>query len=176
MIFKETELAGAFVIELESFSDDRGFFARAWCAREFKEQGLAAFTAQANISFNHTKGTLRGMHYQVAPYEEVKLVRCISGALYDVIIDIRKDSPTCGQHFGVELSAENRKMLYVPAGFAHGFQTLQDNTEAFYQVSEFYTPSAEHGVRYNDPDMGIDWPCEVSVISEKDANWPDYKG
>jgi len=174
MIFTETRLAGTYVIELEKFTDDRGFFSRAWCAREFEEQGLAEFTAQANLSFNHKKGTLRGMHYQVAPFEEVKLVRCIRGALFDVIIDIRKDSPTKGQHFGIELSADNRKMLYVPAGFAHGFQTLEDNTEAFYQVSEFYTPTAEHGIRYNDSDMGIEWPFEVSTISDKDATWPDY--
>lgn len=174
MKFVETSLPGAYTIELEKFSDDRGFFARGWCAHEFENHGLASFTAQANISFNYKKGTLRGMHYQVAPYEEVKLVRCISGSLYDVIIDIRKESPTYGKHFGVELSAKNRLMLYVPAGFAHGFQTLEDNTEAFYQVSEFYTPSAEHGIRYDDSKFEIQWPCRLSNISEKDASWSDF--
>ncbi|MBV1906178.1 MAG: dTDP-4-dehydrorhamnose 3,5-epimerase [Pseudomonadales bacterium] len=174
MKFLKTELADVYTIELEKFTDDRGFFARGWCAKEFEDQGLASFTAQVNVSYNELKGTLRGMHYQVAPFEEVKLVRCISGALYDVIIDIRKNSPTYGKHAGFELSAENRKMLYVPTGFAHGFQTLEDNTEALYQVSEFYTPSAELGIRYNDPMFKIKWPCPVSKISEKDAGWPDY--
>ena len=176
MKFNSTPLEGAYTIELEPFSDERGFFARGWCAREFEEAGLVGITAQLNVSYNERKGTLRGMHYQVAPYEEVKLVRCVSGALFDVIIDIRPDSPTYRQHYGVELSARNRTMLYVPEGFAHGFQTLEDQTEAIYQVSEFYTPTAELGVRYNDAQFAIEWPVELSNISDKDAAWPDFRG
>lgn len=174
MKFVETPLVDAFVIELETMHDDRGFFARGWCSREFEAHGLEAKIVQANVSFNKTAGTLRGMHYQVAPYEEMKLVRCTSGAFYDVIIDLRPDSASFGRWFGAELTAENRKMLYVPPGFAHGYQTLQDGTEAFYQVSEFYAPGAEQGIRYNDPRFAIEWPRDVQVISEKDANWPDY--
>ncbi|MGI9284738.1 MAG: dTDP-4-dehydrorhamnose 3,5-epimerase [Pseudomonadales bacterium] len=174
MKFTKTPLAGAFVIELELIEDERGFFARGWCSREFEQLGLASNIVQANVSFNHKAGTLRGMHYQVAPYEETKLVRCTTGAFYDVILDLRASSATFGQWFGVELSAENRKMLYVPAGFGHGYQTLQDGTEACYQVSEFYAPGAEQGIRYNDPRFAIEWPLVVKVISEKDANWPDY--
>ena len=176
MKFTETPLADAFVIELEPMTDERGFFARGWCSREFEEHGLAANIVQANVSFNHSAGTLRGMHYQVAPHEESKLVRCTSGALFDVIIDLRADSATFGQWFGVELSAANRHMLYVPHGFAHGYQTLTDGTEAFYQVSEFYAPGAEQGIRYNDARFAIEWPLIVKVISEKDASWPDYSG
>ncbi len=174
MKFTETALADAFVIELEPMQDSRGFFARGWCSREFEQHGLAANIVQANVSFNHSAGTLRGMHYQVAPYEETKIVRCTSGALYDVIVDLRPDSATFGQWYGVELSAENRKMLYVPHGFAHGYQTLADSTEAFYQVSEFYAPGAEQGIRYDDTRFAIEWPLAVQVISEKDASWADY--
>lgn len=174
MIFRETPLAGAYLVELDERADERGFFARAWCARELEAQGLSSYVAQINLSLNHHQGTLRGMHYQVAPHEEVKLVRCIRGALYDVIIDLRAGSATHGEWFGAELSADNRRMLYVPAGFAHGFQTLTDGTEALYQVSEFYTPGAERGVRYDDPAFAIRWPLPVTTISEKDANWPDY--
>lgn len=176
MKFTETPLADAYVIELEPMTDERGFFARGWCSREFAQHGLAANIVQANVSFNHSAGTLRGMHYQVAPHEETKLVRCTSGALYDVIIDMRPASTTFGQWHGVELSAENRKMLYVPHGFAHGYQTLADGTEAFYQVSEFYAPGAEQGIRYNDPRFAIAWPLAAQLISDKDANWPDYSG
>lgn len=176
MKFTETPLADAYVIGLEPMTDERGFFARGWCSREFEEHGLAANIVQANVSFNHSAGTLRGMHYQVAPHEESKLVRCTSGALFDVIIDLRADSATFGQWFGVELSAANRQMLYVPHGFAHGYQTLTDGTEAFYQVSEFYAPGAEQGIRYNDARFAIEWPLAVTVISEKDASWPDYSG
>ena len=174
MIFKETKLKDAYLIEIEKLEDRRGFFARAWCQREFEAHGLVSRIVQANISYNRKKGTLRGLHYQVAPYAETKLVRCTRGAIYDVIIDLRPDSPTYMQWLGVELTAENYKMLYVPEGFAHGFQTLADETEVTYQVSQFYTPGAEGGVRYNDPAFGIEWPLAVQVISDKDQNWPDY--
>jgi dTDP-4-dehydrorhamnose 3,5-epimerase len=175
MIFTETQLKGAVIIELERREDERGFFARAWCQKEFEANGLVSRLVQANVSFNKKKDTLRGMHYQVAPFEEVKLVRCSRGAIYDVIIDLRPHSPTYKQWLPVELTAENRKMLYVPAGFAHGFQTLEDGTEIFYQVSQFYSPRHERGVRWNDPAFGICWPeTGTRVISAKDRNWPDY--
>ena len=174
MIFTETKLPGAYLIDIEKRADQRGFFARGWCQKEFEAHDLIPRVVQTNISLSKRKGTLRGMHYQVAPYAEAKLVRCTRGALYDVIIDLRPDSPTYMQWLGVELSAENYKMLYVPEGFAHGFQTLVDNTEVTYQVSQFYTPEAEGGVRYNDPAFGIEWPLEVQVISDKDQSWPDY--
>jgi len=175
MIFKELNLKGTFIIELEKRIDERGFFARTWCRKEFEAYGLVKEMVQANVSFNRKKGTLRGMHYQVAPYEEVKLVRCTRGAIYDVVIDLRLDSPTYKQWVGVELTSENYKMIYVPENFAHGFITLQDNTEVTYLVSEFYSPGSERGIRYNDPAFGIKWPIPVSVISEKDKNWQDYK-
>jgi dTDP-4-dehydrorhamnose 3,5-epimerase len=174
MIFTETKLPGAYLIDVEKREDHRGFFARAWCQREFEEHHLVPRVVQANISFNKQKGTLRGMHYQLAPYAETKLVRCVRGALYDVIIDLRPDSSTYMQWLGVELTAEDYKMLFVPEGFAHGFQTLVDNTEATYQVSQFYTPGAEGGVRYDDPAFGIEWPIDVQVISDKDRSWPNY--
>lgn len=175
MIFHKTELRGAFVIDLEKIEDERGFFARAWCMKEFEAQGLTARTVQCNISFNKTRGTTRGMHYQIAPYEEAKLVRCMAGSIYDVIIDLRSGSETYRRWFGVELTAANRRMLFVPEGFAHGFQTLEDNTEVFYHVSEFYTPKAEQGLRWNDLAFGIEWPMmEGLTISDKDRNWPDY--
>jgi dTDP-4-dehydrorhamnose 3,5-epimerase len=175
MNFTETELAGAFLVDLERREDDRGFFARAWCAHEFADQGLSTLLVQCNISFNRLQGTLRGMHYQSPPHAEVKLVRCTRGAIYDVIIDLRPGSPTHKRWLGVELTAENGRMLYVPEGFAHGYQTLVDDTETFYQVSEFYTPSAEGGVRWDDPSFAIEWPLTVSAISDKDASWPDYE-
>jgi dTDP-4-dehydrorhamnose 3,5-epimerase len=174
MRFQETPLSGAYLIELEPVGDPRGFFARAWCAREFSEQGLDPGTVQCNLSFNHQRGTLRGMHYQIPPHAETKLVRCIRGSIYDVIIDLRPESPTYTHWFGAELSADNRSMLYIPKGFAHGYQTMEDNTEVFYQVSEFYRPGSEGGVRWNDPRFGIEWPLEVSVISAKDQALPDY--
>lgn len=174
MIFTETTLQGAYVIALEEFRDDRGFFARAWCQNEFKQHGLDLQIVQANLSYNKRKGTLRGMHYQVPPHEEAKLVRCIRGAIYDVIIDLRPESSTYKHWTSIELTADNRHILYVPEGFAHGFQTLADQTEVFYQVSQFYTPGAEKGARYNDPVFGISWPLKVSVISEKDVGWQDY--
>jgi dTDP-4-dehydrorhamnose 3,5-epimerase len=174
MIFTETKLPGAYMIDVEKREDHRGFFARAWCQREFEAHLLVPRVVQANISFNKQKGTLRGMHYQLAPHAETKLVRCVRGALYDVIIDLRSDSSTYMQWLGVELTAENYRMLFVPEGFAHGFQTLVDNTEATYQVSQFYTPGAEGGVRYDDPAFGIEWPIDVQVISDKDRSWPNY--
>lgn len=174
MKFVETNLEGAVIVELDKHEDDRGFFARQWCQKEFEAAGLIPTVVQANISSNKLKGTLRGMHFQQIPYEETKLIRCTRGALFDVIIDLRAESSTYLEWFGVKLTEENYKMLYVPKGCAHGFQTLVANTEAFYMVSEFYTPSAEGGVRYNDPLFRIDWPLSVSAISDKDLNWPDY--
>jgi dTDP-4-dehydrorhamnose 3,5-epimerase len=174
MRFTPTELAGAYVIDIEPRADDRGFFARTWCQNEFAQHGLVATIAQANMSYNHKRGTLRGMHFQRAPHAEVKIIRCTRGALYDVIIDLRPESPSYKRWIGVELSAANYRMLYVPEGFGHGFQTLEDDTEVAYNVSQFYTPGAEGGVRYNDPAFGIEWPLPVSVISEKDAAWPDF--
>ncbi len=176
MIFKETKLSRAYIIEIERLEDSRGFFARAWCEKEFEAHGLNSRLVQANVSYNKRKGTLRGMHYQVEPDEEAKLVRCTRGAIYDAIIDLRRESPTHRQWIGVELTGENHKMLYVPEGFAHGFTTLRDDTEATYQVSQFYAPGSERGVRFNDPAFGIEWPLDVQVISDKDANWPDYEG
>ena len=171
MIFNETPLKGAFVLEPEEKSDDRGLFARTFCRREFEAHGLNPTVAQCNLNYNHKAGTLRGMHFQLPPAAEVKLVRCTRGAGLDVIVDLREDSETYLQHFGIELSADNRKMLYVPELFAHGYQALEDSSEVAYQVSEFYTPGQEGGLRYNDPDLGIDWPQEVTVVSDKDANW-----
>ena len=175
MIFTPTKLADAYLIDLKQLTDDRGFFARAWCQQEFAAHQLTSQVVQCNVSFNPRKGTLRGMHYQAAPYAEAKLIRCTMGALYDVIIDLRPDSLTYLQWLGVELTASNRSMLYVPEGFAHGYLTLTDDTEAFYQVSQFYHPQAEGGVRWNDPVFGITWP-EVGqrIISTKDQHWPDY--
>jgi dTDP-4-dehydrorhamnose 3,5-epimerase len=171
MRFSETSLKGAYIIDIEEKPDHRGFFARTYCAEEFAVHGLKATVAQCNLSFNHHKGTLRGMHYQVAPACETKLVRCISGAIYDVIVDMRPQSPTYLQHIGVELSAQNRRALYVPEMFAHGYQALSDGAEVVYQVGEFYTPGYERGLRYDDPVLGIDWPIPVSEISAKDAAW-----
>ncbi|HEY9742003.1 MAG TPA: dTDP-4-dehydrorhamnose 3,5-epimerase [Coleofasciculaceae cyanobacterium] len=171
MIFTETKLKGAFIIDLENREDDRGFFARSFCAKEFEDHGLKPTVAQCNLSFNHKKGTLRGMHYQVPPAAETKLIRCTQGAIYDVIVDMRPESPTYLAHIGVELTAENRRALYVPELFAHGYQALTDGAEVGYQVGEFYTPGYERGLRYNDPILAIEWPTEVTVISEKDAAW-----
>ena len=174
MIFVETRLKGAFVIEPERLEDERGFFARTWCQREFEAYGLNPRLVQCNISFNKEAGTLRGMHYQAAPYEEAKLVRCTQGAIHDVIIDLRPESPTFKQHTAVVLTAQNRKMLYVPEGFAHGFLTLEDHTEVFYQMSEFYAPEYARGVRWNDPVFNIQWPTAVQVISDRDRNYSDF--
>lgn len=174
MQFRETVLPGACIIELDRLEDERGFFARVWCQKEFEDHGLVPKVVQANASFNNKAGTLRGMHYQAAPYQETKLVRCTRGTLYDVIVDLRPDSRTYKHWIGVELSANNHRMLYVPADFAHGFITLEDNTEVTYLVSESYTPGAERGLRWDDPQFGIEWPRPVEVISDKDARWPDY--
>jgi dTDP-4-dehydrorhamnose 3,5-epimerase len=171
MIFTETKLKGAYVIDLVKHEDERGFFARAWCADEFEKYGLNQRVVQCNISFNKKRGTLRGMHYQAAPYEEAKLVRCTRGALYDVIIDLRSDSPTFKEWFSVELTAQNHRALYVPEGLAHGFQTLVANTEVFYQMSEFFHPECARGVRWDDPAFGIVWPIRKPIISDKDAEF-----
>jgi dTDP-4-dehydrorhamnose 3,5-epimerase len=174
MIFIETELKGAFIVEIEKREDHRGFFARSWCRNEFENQGLTSGFVQSNVSFSSKKGTLRGMHYQVAPYEESKLVRCVRGAIYDVIIDLRPDSPTYKRWIGVELTSGNYRMLFVPEKFAHGFLTLEDDCEVTYQVSQFYAPGSERGIRWNDPLFRIQWPLEVQVISDKDKNCEDY--
>ena len=177
MRFTPTDLPDAVIIDLEPIEDARGFFARAWDERELAENGLETRIAQCNVSFNKRKGTLRGMHLQRPPYEEVKLIRCVRGSLFDVIIDVRPESASYKRWTGVELSAHNRRMLYVPRGFAHGFQTLEDDTETFYMVSEFYVPGAEEGLRWNDPAFGIEWPLgEPSEISDKDRDWPDFVG
>jgi len=174
MKFTETPLEGAFVVDVDLFADDRGFFCRAFCAREFEEVGLEHQLVQANLSQNKFAGTLRGMHYQVAPDDEAKLVRCIRGALFDQIVDLRPGSSTYLKSFGVELSAENRRAIYIPRGFAHGYQTLQNETEAFYQVTNFYAPGAEKGLRYDDPAIDLSWPMPINEISEKDKNWPSF--
>lgn len=175
MIFTETKLKGAFIIDLELREDNRGAFARTFCAKEFEAHGLKPTVAQCNLSYNYKAGTLRGMHYQIAPACETKLVRCTKGAIYDVIIDMRPDSPTYLQHIGVELTEENHRALYVPEMFAHGYQALTDGAEVAYQVGEFYTPGYERGLRYNDPVFGIEWPMPVTVISDKDAAWPLFE-
>lgn len=175
MIFNEISLKGAYLVEIERLEDDRGFFARAWCEEEFAAYNLKSKFVQSNISLTNKKGTVRGLHYQTAPRQEAKLIRCVRGAIFDVIIDLRPQSATYKQWVGVELAAENHKMLYVPEGFAQGFQTLADDTEVFYPVSEFYSPEFERGVRWNDPFFGIQWPeMEGVIVSEKDVSWPDF--
>ena len=172
MIFTETPLAGAFVIDVEPIGDARGFFARAFDAREFESRGMRPGVVQCNVSYNHVRGTLRGMHMQVPPATEPKLVRCTRGAIHDVIVDMRPGSPTYLHHFGVELTAENRRQLYVPDMFAHGYLTLTDGAEVAYNVGEYYTPGYERGLRHDDPALGIEWPVPVAVISDKDRAWP----
>ena len=174
MIFTETLLKGAYVIELQPNRDDRGFFSRVFCKNEFGALGLTTDVVQINNSMNVKRGTLRGMHYQLPPAAEVKVVRCIIGALHDVILDLRPDSPTFGQSFGVELTAENRKMIYIPRGFAHGIMTLEENTEAIYLANNYYSPNEERGIRHDDPKFNIQWPLEFVEISEKDRGWPDF--
>ena len=174
MIFSETPLRGAFVIDLEKHTDRRGYFARSWCQREFRERGLNPGLVQCNVSFNESAGTFRGMHYQVAPNREAKLVRCTAGSLYDVIVDLRADSPTFRRHFGVSLSRKNSRMLYIPEDFAHGFVTLEDATEVFYQMSAFYAPDCARGFRWNDPCFAIRLPIDIRVISERDGTYPDF--
>jgi dTDP-4-dehydrorhamnose 3,5-epimerase len=175
LIFAETMLPGAFVIEPEMHEDHRGFFARTFCRQEFEAHGLNPDVVQCNISFNRRKGSLRGMHFQASPYSEAKLVRCTAGSIYDVIIDLRPSSPAFKKHFGVELSARNRKMLYIPEEFAHGFQTLEDDTEVFYQMSQFYSAEHSRGVRWDDPAFGISWPPGERIIIERDRTYPDFR-
>jgi dTDP-4-dehydrorhamnose 3,5-epimerase len=174
MIFHPTPLLGAFTIELEKKGDERGFFARTFCVKEFEQYNIEHRIVQINNSFSAHKGTLRGLHYQLEPHAETKIVRCIRGALYDVILDLRKDSSTFGHWYGAELTAENRMMMVVPKGFAHAFLTLEDNTEAIYLVSEYYAPHAERGIRWNDPRFGISWPIQPTTVSDKDQKWPDF--
>jgi dTDP-4-dehydrorhamnose 3,5-epimerase len=171
MIFTETKLPGAYIIDVDRKEDSRGFFARAFCQHEFVEHGLQPVIAQANIAFNRRKGTLRGMHFQFPPAAETKLVRCTRGAILDIIVDLRPESPTYLEHVAVELSADNHRALYVPERFAHGYQVLEDVTETSYQVGEFYTPNTEGGLKYDDPALGLAWPLPVTEISEKDAAW-----
>lgn len=174
MIFTETKLKGAFVIDIKRISDERGFFGRSWCKNEMEEHGVNPNVVQSNISFNKKKGTLRGMHFQVHPHEETKLVRCTKGAVYDVIIDLRPKSKTYKQWFGVELTEENHRMIYVPEKFAHGYLTLEDNSEVNYLVTEFYSPGFEGGIRWNDPEFNIQWPEKIEVVSTKDQRFPDF--
>lgn len=174
MIFKETRLKGAYIIELEPLADERGFFARSFCQDEFDKHGLNTRIVQCNISYNKKRGTLRGMHYQVAPHEEAKLVTCVKGAIYDVIIDLRPNSPTYTQWLNVELSSRNYNMLYIPIGMAHGFQTLEDDTLVHYQMSEFYHPECARGVRWNDPAFGVEWPLRNPFLSKKDKGYLDF--
>ncbi|WP_413934957.1 dTDP-4-dehydrorhamnose 3,5-epimerase [Nitrospira sp. BLG_1] len=174
MIFTETTLKGAFVIDPEPTSDERGMFARVWCEKEFELHGLSPRWVQSSISVNRRKGTLRGMHYQAAPNQEVKLVRCTAGAIYDVIVDLRPTSPTYGQHVSLMLTADNHRSLYIPKQFAHGFLTLQDNSEISYHMSEFYAPTRARGIRWDDPLLRIEWPEPVVIVSEKDQLWPQF--
>lgn len=176
MRFIETPLKGAYVVELEKHGDDRGFFARAFCVEEFKKQGLNPTVLQANISGSTKKGTLRGLHYQVAPMAEVKFIRCIKGAVFDVLVDLRPESPTFKKWYGVELTPENQKAVYIPEGFAHGHQTLKFDSQIMYLVSQVYSPKHERGVRYDDPAIGVLWPLVPTVMSDKDKSWPDFKG
>lgn len=173
MIFTETKLKGAFIIAAERLVDERGFFALSWSQSKFAEKGLGRRLVESNISFNLKKGTLRGMHFQIAPFGQAKLVRCTMGAIYDVALDLRPESPTRYQWVAVELSAENRVTFFIPAGFAHGFQTLTDNTEVFYQMSETYHSEAGRGVRWDDPSFGIEWPSRPTIISTRDQQYPD---
>jgi dTDP-4-dehydrorhamnose 3,5-epimerase len=171
MIFTKTELEGAFIVDVSRLEDNRGFFARAFCQREFGEHGMKPIIAQANIAFNRVKGTVRGVHFQYPPAAETKLVRCTRGAILDIIVDLRPESPTYLQHIAVELSAENHRALYIPERFAHGYQVLEDLTETSYQVGEFYSPEAEGGLMHNDPRLGLKWPLPVGEVSEKDRRW-----
>jgi dTDP-4-dehydrorhamnose 3,5-epimerase len=172
MIFTPTSLAGAFIVDIEPRHDERGFFARAFCARDFERRGLNALAAQGNISFNYRKGTTRGLHFQSPPAAEAKLVRCTRGAVFDVIVDLRPESATYLQHIAVELTADNRRGVYVPERFAHGYQALEDDTETTYQMGAFYTPAAQGGLRFSDPRLAIRWPLAPTDVSDKDSSWP----
>lgn len=174
MIFTETSLPGAYIIEINKIGDERGFFGRSWCKNEMEEHGLNGNLAQINTSLSKQKGTLRGLHYQSAPFAESKMIRCTKGAVFDVIVDIRPGSPTYLNWFGDILTEDNHKALYSPEGFAQGFITLEDDTEITYFTTQFYAPGYDWGVRYNDPQVGIEWPLKPIVISEKDMNWPDF--
>lgn len=174
MIFTPTKLSGAHIVELERHEDDRGFFARTWCQDEFADHGLEPALAQCSISRNAVAGTLRGMHFQAAPHEEAKLVRCTAGAIFDVIVDLRPESTTYAEWIGVELDARSGRALYIPKGFAHGFQTLADESDVFYMISAPYVPEAGAGLRWNDPAFAIEWPIPLSVMSERDRSWPDH--
>jgi dTDP-4-dehydrorhamnose 3,5-epimerase len=174
VIFTETAIPGCFLIQIEPIWDERGFFARTWCEMEFREHGLNSSLRQASLSFNFKKGTLRGMHYQVGGSQEAKLIRCISGSIFDVVIDLRKDSPAFARHIGVLLSAENPQMVYIPEGCAHGYQTLADKTELFYQISQFYNADLSRGVRWNDPVFAIAWPLPDPIVSSRDQSFPDF--
>jgi len=174
MIFTETALKGVFVIDIEPIKDIRGLFARTWCQKEFEANGFTVTWVQSSISVNRRRGTLRGMHYQVAPNEEVKLVRCTTGAIYDVIVDLRPSSPTYCQHVGITLSADNRRGVYIPKQFAHGFLTLEDNSEVSYHMSEFYAPESARGIRWDDPAFDIKWPETIMIMSERDRTWPPF--
>jgi dTDP-4-dehydrorhamnose 3,5-epimerase len=175
VIFTETALKGAWILDLEPLNDERGFFSRSWCVRQAEAHGLNTRVAQCNVSFNKRRGTLRGMHYQAEPHPEAKLIRCTRGAIYDVIIDLRVESPTFKQHVVVILDATSRRQLYVPEGFAHGFQTLQNDTEVCYQMSDFYSPAHGRGVRWNDPAFAIHWPDAERIISTRDQSYADFK-
>ena len=175
MKFIVLPLEGAFLVELEKFEDERGFFSRSWCKNEFEAAGLNGNLAQCNISFNKRKNTLRGMHYQIKPFEEAKLVRCTMGAIYDVIVDLRISSTTFRKWYAIELSAQNHKMLYIPEGLAHGYLTLAENSEIFYQMCEFYHPECARGIRWNDPAFNIKWPDGKIIISARDSGYPDFK-
>lgn len=175
MLFEKTEIAGVFRVFLERKADERGFFARTWCQEEFEKAGLDHGLVQCSLSFNIHKGTLRGMHYQESPFAETKLVRCTMGAIYDVVLDLRRQSPTFKKWIGVTLTSENREMVFIPKGCAHGFLTLEEKSEVFYQMSEFYHPEAARGVRWNDPAFAIDWPGKVEVISERDEALADFQ-
>lgn len=176
MIFTETKLRGASLIDPEQFDDERGFFLRCWSEEEFAARGLDPRFVETNLSFNRKEGTLRGMHFQIAPHTQPKLVRCTAGAIYDVIIDLRPESDTFKQWTAVELTAANHRQLFIPEGFAHGFQTLADNTEVFYQMSTPYVPTSAHGVRWNDPAFAIDWPPAERIVSARDQTYPDFTG
>lgn len=176
MIFVQTKLEGAYIVELEKREDHRGFFARSWDGSVLEQHGLVGKVVQQNIAFSKIKGTIRGLHYQKAPYQETKFVRCTRGTVYDVLVDLRPDSPTFKQWLGIKMTVDEYKLLYVPKDFAQGFQSLEDNSEIQYLVSTVYTPAAEAGIRYNDPNIGIEWPLPVSMITEKDANLPDFSG
>ena len=175
MLFHATPIEGAFIIDIAQHGDDRGFFGRIFCEHEMREQGIAFHVAQANVGFSHRKGTLRGMHYQAAPHQEAKLVRCTRGAVFDVVIDLRQESASFGKWYGTQLTATSQRMFHLPKGTAHGYLTLEDHTEVMYLVSEFYTPAAEKGIRWNDPVFSIQWPMRDDlIISQKDRQWPDF--